>query len=111
MHQSCPHSLRMVEIKRDIDGLLGAKQFDGSGIDPVSFAKLLGLNPRVTGFLDYGTGGFTTQYAAMLIASGMMYLRLAVLIALFNRNLIAMLAAPFVVVPCQGSEGSGNDLS
>jgi len=33
---------------------------------------------------------------AMLIASGMMYLRLAVLIALFNRNLIAMLALPFV---------------
>jgi uncharacterized membrane protein (DUF4010 family) len=35
---------------------------------------------------------------AMLIASAMMYLRLAVLIALFNRNLIAMLAAPFVVL-------------
>jgi uncharacterized membrane protein (DUF4010 family) len=33
---------------------------------------------------------------AMLIASGMMYLRLAALIALFNRNLIAMLALPFV---------------
>ena len=33
---------------------------------------------------------------AMLIASGMMYLRLAVLVALFNRNLIAMLALPFV---------------
>lgn len=35
---------------------------------------------------------------AMLIASGMMYLRLAVLVALFNRNLIAMLALPFVVL-------------
>ena len=32
----------------------------------------------------------------MLIASGMMYLRLAVLVALFNRHLIAMLALPFV---------------
>lgn len=35
---------------------------------------------------------------AMLIACGMMYLRLAVLVALFNRNLIAMLALPFVVL-------------
>ena len=35
---------------------------------------------------------------AMLIASGMMYLRLAVLVALFNRNLIAMLALPFVLL-------------
>jgi acetyl-CoA acetyltransferase len=56
--------------KSRIDGLLGAKQFDGSGIDPVEMAKLIGLNPRVTGALDYGTGGFTTQYAAMLIATG-----------------------------------------
>ncbi len=56
--------------KSSIDGLLGAKQFDGSGIDPLPLAKLIGLNPRVTGYLDYGTGGFTTQYAAMLIATG-----------------------------------------
>ena len=35
---------------------------------------------------------------AMLIASGMMYLRLAVLVALFNRNLIAMLALPFLIL-------------
>jgi uncharacterized membrane protein (DUF4010 family) len=33
-----------------------------------------------------------------LIASGMMYLRLAVLVGLFNRSLLAMLGVPFVVL-------------
>jgi len=33
-----------------------------------------------------------------LVASGMMYLRLAVLVTLFNRNLVAMLGVPFVVL-------------
>ena len=33
-----------------------------------------------------------------LIASGMMYLRLAVLVTLFNRNLIAALGAPFLIL-------------
>jgi acetyl-CoA acetyltransferase len=53
-----------------IDGLLSAKQLDGSGIDPVRFCFQAGMNPGVTGALDYGTCGFTTQYAAMLIATG-----------------------------------------
>jgi uncharacterized membrane protein (DUF4010 family) len=35
---------------------------------------------------------------ATLVASGMMYLRLAVLVTLFNRNLVAMLGVPFVVL-------------
>ena len=57
--------------KSRIDGLLGGRQFtDGTGIDPMEMSRLLGLEPRVTGALDYGTGGFTTQYGAMLIATG-----------------------------------------
>jgi acetyl-CoA acetyltransferase len=31
---------------------------------------MVGIEPRVTSYLDYATGGFTTQYAAMLVASG-----------------------------------------
>lgn len=54
--------------RRRIDGVLASRQL--SGIDPVRFCQLVGMNPRVTGDLDYSTGGFTTQYAAMLIASG-----------------------------------------
>ncbi|MGH8764181.1 MAG: MgtC/SapB family protein, partial [Burkholderiales bacterium] len=37
---------------------------------------------------------------AILIASGMMYLRLAVLLALFSRPLTAVLALPFVLLAC-----------
>jgi uncharacterized membrane protein (DUF4010 family) len=36
----------------------------------------------------------------ILMASGMMYLRIAILLALFNRQLMAVLAAPFVVLAC-----------
>ena len=57
--------------KNRIDGLLGARQFDGSGVDAVILSRYLGLNPRVTGSLDYGTCGFTFHYGSMLIASGM----------------------------------------
>lgn len=53
-----------------IDGVLGAQQYDNSGIDAVEVSRYLGLNPKVTGSLDYGAGGFTTQHAAMLIATG-----------------------------------------
>lgn len=59
-----------VEDRSRIDGMVTARQLDGSGIDPVDMSRLMGLSPRVTGFLDYGTGGFTTQYGAMLIATG-----------------------------------------
>lgn len=57
-----------IDDKRRIHGLLASRQL--SGIDPVKFSQYVGLNPGVTGDLDYSTGGFTTQYAAMLIASG-----------------------------------------
>jgi acetyl-CoA acetyltransferase len=56
--------------KDDLDGVLTAKQFDGSGIGSLEFSQLIGVSPRVNGALDYGTGGFTTQYAAFLVASG-----------------------------------------
>ncbi|HVO80853.1 MAG TPA: MgtC/SapB family protein [Terriglobales bacterium] len=36
----------------------------------------------------------------ILVASGVMYLRLAVLLALFNRNLFAALAVPLVILAC-----------
>jgi acetyl-CoA acetyltransferase len=65
-----------------VEGLLTARQMDGSGIDPVDMARLMGLTPRVTGFLDYGTGGFTTQYGAMLIATGVC----DIVICAFARN-------------------------
>lgn len=65
-----------------IDGLLTARQLDGSGIDPLDMARLIGIAPRVTGYLDYGTGGFTTQYGAMLIASGIC----DVVVCAFARN-------------------------
>jgi acetyl-CoA acetyltransferase len=56
--------------KDELDGVLTARQFDGSGIGSLEFSQLIGVNPRVNGALDYGTGGFTTQYAAFLVASG-----------------------------------------
>lgn len=56
--------------KHRLDGVFTAKQLDGTGIDPVQFSKAIGINPRATGALDYGTAGFTTQYGAMMIASG-----------------------------------------
>lgn len=59
------------QIARDeIDGILTARQFDGSGLEPKEFARLIGVSPRVTAALDYGTGGYTTQYAALLVAAG-----------------------------------------
>lgn len=68
--------------KSAIDGIVTAKQLDGSGLDPVEMSRLMGLSPRVTGYLDYATGGFTTQYAAMLIATGIC----TVVVCAFARN-------------------------
>ncbi len=59
-----------IRDKNRLDGIIGARQFDGSGVDAVTLSRYLGLNPRVTGSLDYGTCGFSFHYAAMLIASG-----------------------------------------
>lgn len=59
-----------IRDKHRIDGLLGAKQFDGSGIDPVLFSRTAGITPSVTGALDYSTAAFTLHYGAALVASG-----------------------------------------
>jgi|LauGreDrversion2_3_1035106.scaffolds.fasta_scaffold00854_4 acetyl-CoA acetyltransferase len=59
-----------LEDKHRIDGLLGAKQYDGSGIEPVSFCRSLGLTPPVTATLDYPTAAFTMHHAAALVTSG-----------------------------------------
>jgi len=57
-----------IDDRHRIDGVLTSRQL--SGIDPMQFCRYAGMNPRVTGDLDYSTGGFTTQYAAMLLATG-----------------------------------------
>jgi acetyl-CoA acetyltransferase len=75
--------------KGQLDGLLGAKQLDGTGVDPVLIANLMGINPRVTGFLDYGTGGFTVQYGAMLIATGIC----ETVICVYGRNPVDAMTA------------------
>ncbi|WP_173933995.1 thiolase family protein [Chelativorans sp. Marseille-P2723] len=59
-----------IDDRTRIDGMITARQLDGSGIDPLDVSRLLGIAPRVTGYLDYGTGGFSNQYGAMLIATG-----------------------------------------
>lgn len=56
--------------KSEVDGLLTGQQFDRSGLDHLTVGRFLGINPRVSATLDYSTGGFTTQYAAMLVACG-----------------------------------------
>jgi len=54
-----------------IDGLLTEMTQDGSGqMEPTRFGQIIGLNPRVSGSLHYGTAAFTVAYAAALIASG-----------------------------------------
>jgi len=54
-----------------IDGLLTEMTQDGSGqMEPTRFGQMVGLNPRVSGSLHYGTAIFTIAYAAGLIASG-----------------------------------------
>ena len=60
-----------IEDRRRIDGVLGAKQYDGSGIDPVTFSRALGITPAVTGALDYPTAGYTLHYGISLIAAGL----------------------------------------
>jgi acetyl-CoA acetyltransferase len=57
--------------KAEIDGVLTTQQFDGSGLASLELSRLLGVSPRVTAQLDYSTAGFTTHYAAALVASGM----------------------------------------
>ena len=59
-----------IEDKHRIDGLLGARQYDGSGIEPVSFSRLLGITPPVTATLDYPTAAYSLHHAAALVAAG-----------------------------------------
>ena len=55
--------------KDDIDGLLTCRSFGDLGVD-TQIAPMLGLNPRYSATLDYGTCNFSLHFAAMLIASG-----------------------------------------
>src|SRR6266567_143904 len=55
--------------KDDVDGLITCKSYGGLGID-TQMAALLGLNPRYSATLDYGTCNFSVHLAAMVIASG-----------------------------------------
>ncbi|MGE0799137.1 MAG: thiolase family protein [Lautropia sp.] len=57
-----------IDDRHRIDAVLTSRQL--SGIDPIRFCRHVGMQPKVTGDLDYATGGFITQYAAMLIATG-----------------------------------------
>jgi acetyl-CoA acetyltransferase len=69
-----PYELALEALKLAIDdAAIPKQQIDGlltAGVGSVEMAKLAGLEPRVTGGLEYRAGGFVTQYAAMLIASG-----------------------------------------
>jgi acetyl-CoA acetyltransferase len=59
-------------IEKDrIDGLFTQMTQDGSGqMEPTRFGQMVGLNPRASGALHYGTAAFTIPTAAALIASG-----------------------------------------
>jgi len=54
----------------DIDGLVTCRSFGGFGIDTV-LGRMLGLNPRYSATLEYGTCNFSLHLAAMAIATGM----------------------------------------
>lgn len=71
-----------------IDGVVTSRQL--SGIDPVQFCRQVGMNPRVTGDLDYSTGGFLTQYAAMLVATG----ACEMVACVYGRNLVGSTGQP-----------------
>ena len=57
-------------LKREaIDGFITCKSYGGLGVD-TQIAPLLGLNPRYSATLDYGTASFSLHLAAMVIAAG-----------------------------------------
>jgi acetyl-CoA acetyltransferase len=56
--------------KSDLDGLITARSYGGSGID-TAIGRLAGLNPRYSATLDYGTCNFSLHLAAMAIMSGL----------------------------------------
>lgn len=57
--------------RSDLDGLLTQETQDGSEqMEVARFGQIVGLNPRVSGSLRYGTAGYTLAFAVGLIASG-----------------------------------------
>lgn len=65
-------ALKQSGIARErIDGLVTQMSQDGSGqMEPTRFGQIIGLNPKASGALVYGTGAFSTSYAIGLIESG-----------------------------------------
>jgi acetyl-CoA acetyltransferase len=57
------------DCRDEIDGLL-TWEHPGESLDPLDIAYITGTEPKVTASLGYGTAGFTTQHAAMLVATG-----------------------------------------
>lgn len=55
--------------KADVDGLVTCSRM-GSGVDTV-VGPLLGINPRYSATLDYGTCNFSIHLAAMAISAGL----------------------------------------
>lgn len=55
--------------KGDLDGLITCRSNDG-GID-TTIGAMLGVNPRYSATLDYGSCSFSTHLAVMAVASGM----------------------------------------
>ena len=56
--------------KASLDGLITCKTLSGGGVDTV-MGRLLGLNPRYSASLDYGTCNFSIHLAGMAIAAGL----------------------------------------
>lgn len=54
---------------RRIDGLL-TQTANGGQMEPTRFGQMVGLDPKVSGALIYGTAAFTIAYGAALITSG-----------------------------------------
>lgn len=55
--------------KEDVDGLITCRSYGGLGVD-TQVAPLIGMNPRFSATLDYGTCNFSLHLAAMAIAAG-----------------------------------------
>jgi acetyl-CoA acetyltransferase len=93
--------------KDEIDGVLTLNMEDNSGLAPLDVARLIGINPRVTGGLEYSTGGFTAQYAAALVAAGIC----EVVLCVGARNppgAMELLSGPSVRVPEYGLYNAGS---
>jgi acetyl-CoA acetyltransferase len=57
--------------KEEVDGLITQQMQDGSGqMESTRFGQMIGLNPKVSGSLDYGTAAFSIGYAATLVHAG-----------------------------------------